>query len=37
MVERGLLLTLDYIEIGGGKCADSKDRIDAAVVRSTNS
>jgi hypothetical protein len=36
MVEHGLLPTLSYIEMGGGgrKCAGSKDRTDAAAVRS---
>jgi hypothetical protein len=35
MVERGLLPTLNYIEMGERKCADSKDRTDATAVRST--
>jgi hypothetical protein len=34
MVERGLLPTLNYIEMGG-KCADSNDRTDTTDVRST--
>jgi hypothetical protein len=33
MVERGLLPTLSYIEMGG-RCAGSKDRTDAAAMRS---
>jgi hypothetical protein len=35
MFERGMLPTLSYIEMGG-RCAGSKDKTDAAAVRSTD-